>query len=228
MRHVRWRWRNSCSSVLADATQTSRGDHNAIRCDHRVTKIYDIGPFRLDAEALVLTEAGVPVALGSRGVAVLTALVKQPNVYVRKESIMEAAWPGVVVEENNLAVQISSIRRVLAQAPGGSILDTWVTDYSAGMKCYPSLRRGSARDRTDRAYRGKAHRLIDIRTASRISFESARSSTARARIIPPTRLAYVAIAFSRFACFERPAIWFVRNSNVDRSDSVIAFRTGAP
>jgi hypothetical protein len=71
MRHVRWRWRNSCSSVLADATQTSRGDHNAIRCDHRVTKIYDIGPFRLDAEALVLTEAGVPVALGSRGVAVV-------------------------------------------------------------------------------------------------------------------------------------------------------------
>ena len=57
---------------------------------------------------------------------------------------------------------------------------TWVTDCSAGMKCYPSLRRGSARDRTDRAYRGKAHRLIDIRTASRISFESARSSTARA------------------------------------------------
>src|SRR5207245_11257659 len=74
----------------------------------------------------------------------------------------------------------------------------------------------------------KAHRVIDIRTASRISFESARSSTARARIIPPTRLAYAAIAFSRFACFERPGMRLVRNSNVDRSDSVIAFRTGAP
>ena len=35
----------------------------------------------------------------------------------------------------------------------------------------------------------KAHRVIDVRTASRISLESARSSTARARIIPPTRLA---------------------------------------
>ncbi|HWZ93285.1 MAG TPA: tetratricopeptide repeat protein, partial [Polyangiaceae bacterium] len=43
--------------------------------------------------------------------------------YVRKESILDAAWPGVVVEESNLAVQISSIRRVLAQAPGG---EHWV------------------------------------------------------------------------------------------------------
>jgi predicted ATPase/DNA-binding winged helix-turn-helix (wHTH) protein len=59
------------------------------------------------------------MALGSRAVAVLTALVKQPNEYVRKESILDAAWSGVVVEESNLAVQIFSIRRALAQAPGG-------------------------------------------------------------------------------------------------------------
>ncbi len=32
---------------------------------------------------------------------------------------MDAAWPGVVVEESNLAVQISAIRRVLSQVPGG-------------------------------------------------------------------------------------------------------------
>ena len=51
--------------------------------------------------------------------AVLTALVRQPNEYVRKDSILDAAWPGVVVEEGNLAVQISAIRRVLAQTPGG-------------------------------------------------------------------------------------------------------------
>jgi len=48
------------------------------------------------------------------------------------------------------------------------------------------------------------------------------------RIIPPTRLAYVAIAFSRFACFERPGMRFVGNSNIDRSDSVIAFAQAHP
>ena len=63
--------------------------------------------------------AGAPMALGARGVAVLTTLVERPQRVRRKGSIMDAAWPGVVVEESNLAVQISAIRRVLAQAPGG-------------------------------------------------------------------------------------------------------------
>ena len=60
-----------------------------------------------------------PVSLGSRAVAVLTTLVERTDEYVQKGAIIDAAWPGVVVEEGNLAVQISSIRRVLAHAPGG-------------------------------------------------------------------------------------------------------------
>jgi predicted ATPase/DNA-binding winged helix-turn-helix (wHTH) protein len=86
---------------------------------HGVSTVYGIGPFRLDPEAGVLSLAGVPVALGSRAVAVLTTLVKRANEFVQKSAIMDAAWPGVIVEEGNLAVQILSIRRALAQAPGG-------------------------------------------------------------------------------------------------------------
>src|SRR6516165_3204093 len=67
------------------------------------------------------------MALGSRAVAVLAALVKRPNEYVQKDSIITAAWPDVVVEEANLSVQISAIRRVLAQAPGG---ESWVETLS--------------------------------------------------------------------------------------------------
>jgi len=89
----------------------------------RVTKTYDIGPFRLDCDAGVLTEAGVPVALGSRAVAVLSALVQRRQEYVQKRSIIDAAWPDVVVEESNLAVQISAIRRVLSQVQGG---ERWI------------------------------------------------------------------------------------------------------
>jgi DNA-binding winged helix-turn-helix (wHTH) protein len=55
-----------------------RHDHNEIHCDYLMTKIYDVGPFRLDAEAGMLTEAGVPVALGPRAVAVLIMLVFPP------------------------------------------------------------------------------------------------------------------------------------------------------
>ena len=69
------------------------------------------------------SNGGVAVALGSRAVAVLTALVERSNEYVQKSSIMDVAWPGVVVEESNLAVQISAIRRVLAHAPGG---ERWI------------------------------------------------------------------------------------------------------
>jgi len=85
-----------------------------------VTGIYQLGPFRLDSDARVLTRSGVPAALGSRAVAVLATLVKRTNEYVQKSAIMDAAWPGIVVEESNLAVQISAIRRVLSQAPGGA------------------------------------------------------------------------------------------------------------
>src|SRR5215467_12605372 len=81
--------------------------------------IYSLGPFRLDPETGVLTHDGVATALGARGVAVLTALVSRANEYVEKAAILDAAWPGLVVEEANLAVQISAIRRVLSMVPGG-------------------------------------------------------------------------------------------------------------
>ena len=82
-------------------------------------KLYEIGPLQLDPEGRVLTHAGAAVPLGARGVAVLTALVSRANEYVEKSAILDAAWPGLVVEEANLAVQISAIRRALALAPGG-------------------------------------------------------------------------------------------------------------
>ena len=84
-----------------------------------MTAVYEIGPFRLDAETHVLAYGGSPVALGPRGAAVLQALVASPNEFVAKGSIIDAAWPYVVVEESNLAVQISAIRHVLARVPGG-------------------------------------------------------------------------------------------------------------
>jgi predicted ATPase/DNA-binding winged helix-turn-helix (wHTH) protein len=84
-----------------------------------VSTVYEIGPFRLDPAAGVLTRLGKPIALGARAVAVLTELAKRPNEYLSKEGLLGAAWSGVIVEESNLAVQISSIRRALAQVQGG-------------------------------------------------------------------------------------------------------------
>jgi len=84
---------------------------------------YEIGPFRLDAAAKAVTHAGAPLALGPRAVAVLALLVESAQEYVPKTRLMEEAWPGVIVEEANLSVQISALRRALAQAPGG---EKWI------------------------------------------------------------------------------------------------------
>jgi non-specific serine/threonine protein kinase len=45
--------------------------------------------------------------------------VESAQEYVPKARLMDEAWPGLVVEEANLGVQISAIRRALADAPGG-------------------------------------------------------------------------------------------------------------
>src|SRR5689334_10041467 len=85
--------------------------------------VYELGTSRLDAKAAVLTHDGLAPPLGARGVAVLAALVSHAGEYVERSVILEAAWPGVVVEEANLTVQISAIRRVLARVAGG---ERWI------------------------------------------------------------------------------------------------------
>jgi len=89
-----------------------------------MTTSYEIGPFRLDGHAKVLTHGGMPVALGERGVTLLKILVDHAQEYVPKAALMDAAWPRVVVGESNLAVQISAIRRVLSQGGGQRWIET--------------------------------------------------------------------------------------------------------
>jgi predicted ATPase/DNA-binding winged helix-turn-helix (wHTH) protein len=85
--------------------------------------LYDIGPFRLDADLGALTRDGAPLTLGARGARVLTVLVEHVHEFVSKERLIELAWPDVIVEESNLPVQVHAIRRVLSEAPGG---ESWI------------------------------------------------------------------------------------------------------
>lgn len=84
---------------------------------------YTFGSFRLDADAGILFRAGEPTPLGKRAVAVLQALVREGGAPVSKETLIEAGWPGLSVEENNLSVQIAALRRTLGEEPGG---DRWI------------------------------------------------------------------------------------------------------
>ena len=54
-----------------------------------------------------------PVTIGSRALDVLGVLVSHPGELLSKQAIMQAVWPGMVVDEKNLTVQIATLRRVL-------------------------------------------------------------------------------------------------------------------
>ena len=86
--------------------------------------------FRLDRLGLSrLDPAGVasPVALGSRALDLAWLLADRHGELISKDEIMETVWPGRVVEENNLTVQISTLRRILDQARAeGSCIQTVV------------------------------------------------------------------------------------------------------
>jgi DNA-binding winged helix-turn-helix (wHTH) protein len=66
------------------------------------------GLFRVD-------QAGIatPVTLGSRALDLLALLVRRKGELVSKDEIMAVVWPGKVVEEVNLNVQISKLRHIL-------------------------------------------------------------------------------------------------------------------
>src|SRR5512136_2455426 len=64
------------------------------------------------AERQVLV-AGRPAALGARAFDLLMALFERRDRVVGKNELLELVWPGLVVEENNLQVQVSTLRKVL-------------------------------------------------------------------------------------------------------------------
>src|SRR5262249_10850448 len=84
---------------------------------------YTFGPFRLDIAAEILFWDAEPLPVGRRAVALLRALIECPGIPVSKDALINAAWPGLAVEESNLSVQIAVLRKVLGREPGG---DTWI------------------------------------------------------------------------------------------------------
>jgi pimeloyl-ACP methyl ester carboxylesterase len=76
------------------------------------------GSFELDLRQRVLLRHGVAVPLGSRAVDVLCTLALAHGDLVGKDRLIAQVWPDTVVEENNLQVQISSLRKAFAAEDG--------------------------------------------------------------------------------------------------------------
>jgi non-specific serine/threonine protein kinase len=89
---------------------------SAAAINFAVTAAYRFGSFELQpAQRRLLADGGRAVALGARAFDVLLVLVEHAGQLVPKSQLLELVWPGVVVEENNLQVQVSALRRILGQ-----------------------------------------------------------------------------------------------------------------
>jgi DNA-binding winged helix-turn-helix (wHTH) protein/TolB-like protein/Flp pilus assembly protein TadD len=80
---------------------------------------YDFAAFRLDAAEKVLFHEGRPVSLTPKATETLLALVERHGRLVTKEELFHIVWPDAFVEENNLAQNISMLRRALGESAGG-------------------------------------------------------------------------------------------------------------
>jgi DNA-binding winged helix-turn-helix (wHTH) protein/tetratricopeptide (TPR) repeat protein len=82
-------------------------------------RAFEFGPFRLDANDHLLLREGKPVPLTPKAFETLLILVRNGGRVVEKESLIRRLWPDTFVEDNNLAVNISALRKALGESENG-------------------------------------------------------------------------------------------------------------
>jgi len=75
--------------------------------------IYEFGPFRLDPPQHVLLQDGRAIPLPPKAFEILVLLLERRGALMSKQELQERVWPDTYVDENNLAQQISLLRRFL-------------------------------------------------------------------------------------------------------------------
>jgi DNA-binding winged helix-turn-helix (wHTH) protein len=79
---------------------------------------FAFGPFVLDMQRATLVRQA-KIFVGHKGLALLHALLQVPTQPLSKSELMQAAWPGIVVEESNLSVQIAALRKHIGPQADG-------------------------------------------------------------------------------------------------------------
>jgi predicted ATPase/DNA-binding winged helix-turn-helix (wHTH) protein len=78
------------------------------------------GSFRLLPSQRLLLEGDQPVRLGSRALDLLAVLAENAGRVVPKEELIARVWPGIFVEESNLKMQVSALRRAVGDGQGSA------------------------------------------------------------------------------------------------------------
>ena len=83
--------------------------------------IYEFGHFRLDTANCRLLRRGEPIDLRPKLYDLLKVLVENHGRVVEKDELINAVWPGQIVEESNLTVSITELRKKLG---GRNVIET--------------------------------------------------------------------------------------------------------
>src|SRR4051812_2311093 len=86
--------------------------------------VYEFGKFRLDAEERILSGESTPISLPPKVFDTLLFLVQNSGRVLSKERMLGEIWEDSFVEENNLAQNISVLRRVLGESKGVKFIET--------------------------------------------------------------------------------------------------------
>ncbi|MEJ7608652.1 MAG: winged helix-turn-helix domain-containing protein [Bryobacteraceae bacterium] len=79
-------------------------------------EVYAFDQFRLNMAERTLESGGKPVSVSPKALEVLIVLIENRGRIVEKDELMRRVWPGTFVEENNLAFNISVLRKIFAES----------------------------------------------------------------------------------------------------------------
>ena len=81
-------------------------------------RTYSFSGFELDAERRTLARDGEKIALNSKTFDLLLTLIEHRGRVLSKDELLDKVWTGQFVEENNLTVHISALRKALGERKG--------------------------------------------------------------------------------------------------------------
>lgn len=99
----------------------------------------EFGRFRVLLRERQLVADGEPIELGTRALDLLVVLLEADGLLVTKEELLSRAWPGIVVAEENLKVQIAALRKAL-----GEDRDFIRTEFGRGYRFTGTVRSSAA------------------------------------------------------------------------------------
>ena len=82
--------------------------------------VISFGTFQLDSTRLELSEGGRRLDVGARACALLLVLLQRQGEIVSSRDLLKSAWPGVTVDEVNVRVHVTALRKVLRDGKHGA------------------------------------------------------------------------------------------------------------